>query len=106
MSQPQTHVARMPISQEQQDRNSDPQHSNRSRHRRNDGFMNTARMPIRKQQKCRLAKKLRNRNKKNQIRYFKKLAKTNKSYTSSPELDDGDKKLPAKKERPRFSKKR
>ena len=32
MSQPQNHVARMPTSQEQQDRNSDPQHSNRSRH--------------------------------------------------------------------------
>ena len=75
MSQPQTHVARMPTSQEQHDRNSDPQHSNRSRHsdpqhsnrsrhRRNDGFMNTARMPTRRQLQSRLAKKLRYRNKK------------------------------------------
>ena len=62
--------------------------------------MNTARMRTREQQQCRLAKKLRNRNKKNQIRYYRKLAKTNKSYTSSPELDDGDKKLPAKKSVP------
>ena len=111
MSQPHTHVARMPTSQEQQDRNSDPQHSNRSRHsdpqhsnrsrhRRNDGFMNTARMRTREQQQCRLAKNLRNRNKKNRIRYHRKLAKTNKSYTSSPEVDDGDKKLPAKKSVP------
>jgi len=44
--------------------------------------------------------------KKNQIRYFQKLAKNAIAFASSPspQLDDGDNKVPAKTSRPLFQK--